>query len=156
MCKTALHLGIFIFCISVLAIACRGETIPVDLLGMGEKAISELEENEIWYRRIENGMVEVNRSDAQRVIEIMDNFLSEVLPPGRHNAFSAIVQPVLKQQLRDEGIEFSSVCVSGTEFIVWEEDASTTVHDLADSARRSLAEAGELSGPKARRSVVCP
>ena len=156
MCKSYLHLGIFLLCISALATGCRGETIPLDLAGMGEVAISKLEENGIWYRRIEGGMVEVNRSDAPQVMEIMDALLADALPPGRHNAFNAIVQPILKRRLEDEGVEFSSVCVSGSEFIVWEAGASATVYNIADGIRQSLLERSELDGRKSRRPAVCP
>ena len=123
---------------------------------MDDAAISELEEKGIWYRRIEGGMVEVNRSDAPQVIVIMDALLADALPPGRHNAFNAIVQPILKRRLEEEGIEFSSVSVSGSEFIVWEAGASTNVYNIADSIQQSLLESSGLDGPKSRRPAVCP
>lgn len=156
MYRSHLYFSVLALCVSSLSMTCRGETIPLDLAGMGEAAISDLEENGIWYRRLESGMVEVNRSDAERVIEIMDDLLTEALPPGRHNAFNALIQPVLKRQLRENGVEFSSICVSGSEFLVWDAGSSSEVHSLANSIRESLASSESLDDPKARQLVACP
>lgn len=157
MTKFAYALSILAVCFAGAPLSSDAQTISVDLAGMGERVIPELEVQEIWYRRAGFGTIEVETADAQQVIEILNEASYGLLPPGRSRSFNPKVQPVLKQRLEDQDIAFETVCFEGSEFLVWESGASQKVEAIYNEVFEELADQGTLeTEPASLRPATCP
>lgn len=140
MIRSMAVLAVLIACLTGCSGSSDDQIIPVDLTDMDERLILELEAHDVWYRRVGSNTIEVKKSDAKQVMEIIEKSSTARPQLDRASISDNRFQPIIKRRFEEQEIAFKVVCYHGMEFLVWDGRAELEVEAIVKQVSEEYAE----------------
>ena len=129
--------SIFVILLAFTVSSCGAEsqtekTIPVQTGDnkITELLISKLQENNDWYRIINESTIEINYPPPSYVIDYVNQETDKVIPRGRSSAISPDLQPEVLAELKSKNISYNLVLFGGEQWLVWDQKDNEKVNNV--------------------------
>ena len=129
--------SIFVILLAFTVSSCGSEsqtkkTIPVQTGDnkITELLISKLQENNDWYRIINESTIEIKYPPPSYVIDYVNQETDKVIPRGRSSAISPDLQPKVLEELKSKNINYNLVMFGGEQWLVWDQKDNEEVNNV--------------------------
>ena len=142
----------YIFLLFVLfGSVCNAEETIVYGIGPIEvesKALVQLRAKSIWYKKHDDGRIEVKTSDLDAVKSTVKDAADSILPPGRSVHYGPQMEAIMRYKLESSGIKYAVKVVGGERWYVWDQKDNDKYKSIETEAQNSLIESLSSGGVK--------
>ena len=97
-------------------------------------ALKKLENENIWYKKLNDGRYEVYVKDIQKIQKIYGEEVNKIIPPYRSVQYHPDILAIIEKKLKKRNIPYKIRLAENEKWLVWEEENEEEVKKIATEA----------------------